>query len=332
MRQSGRSLLFVSLFSGFLVPPCPAAQLVVGAAEFHARKEEGHFFDSSGFVEGSLAEDGDGCLVAPVRLPYAALATRLTLQFYDDRTDGDFRIELRRKRRGNSVPAEIVAGGSTSGASGNFITLVVPIAGGHRVSDTFVYFLSTEADCTEGPDHRIYAVRIDYEAPVFSDDFESGDLSAWSAPPPTVFSSWTSGIEFQNGDLAPWTIATTLATFWFEYGFGGTAPCAWGPVELPHGAVVQGLLSNLYDVRGDRDLALTLRRAPMAGGGASSTLLATSTTGSAGWQLRSDLTADNGTIDNDTYWYWLDLCPVGGQTAQAAELGVQSVQVLYTTP
>ena len=70
----------------------------------------------------------------------------------------------------------------------------------------------------------------------------------------------------------------------------------------------------------------------MNSGTASAVMVSAATSGSAGWQLRSDFSVADAVIDNDTYWYWLDLCPSGGNQIQVAELGVQSVQVLYSLP
>jgi hypothetical protein len=332
MISPSRYSSWIALLGAFLTAPLQSEQLVVGAADFHARKSEGHFFDSNGWVEGSLEGGGDGCLVASVPLPHDALVSQVLLQVYDNRSVEDFRIDLKRKRRGNSVPAEVVAGASTAGASTSHLQIAVPIAGGgHLVQDAFVYFLSTESNCLDGSDHRIYAVRITYQLALFADGFESGDTAEWSAPPPIVFSEWASGIDFKSYRHYPWTIDSILAMFWIENG-SGTDPCAVARLELPHGATVAGFLANLWDSRGDSGISLNLRRKSMANSTTPGVMASTATTGSNGWHLVSDFTVANATIDNDTYWYWLDLCITGNDNIATAELGVQSVQVLYSLP
>lgn len=327
-----RRVSLTALFVLLLAAPVCGGQLLVGAADFHARKGVGHFFDPNGWVEGQLSDGGDGCLVAPVRLPHDAVITGVLLQAYDNRAE-DFLIALKRKRRGNSVPAETVTSASVTGASTALRQISLPILGaGHLVQDEFVYYLSTELDCLNGPDHRIYAVRIDYELAIFTDGFEAGDTLAWNASPQTVFSAWASAIDFKNYQDWPWTIDTTLAAFWLENGINWTPPCGVAPLELPDGATVVGLLANLWDVRSDRNATLNLRRARMNASTVSEALATATTSGSGGWQLKSDLTIANGTIDNASYWYWIDLCLTGGNQVQAAEIGVQSVQVLYSLP
>jgi hypothetical protein len=332
MILTARRIPRIALLAAIVAAPLLGEQLVVGAADFHARKYEGHFFDGNGWVEGSLAEGGDGCLVASVRLPHDALVSQMLLQVYDARAT-NFSIDLRRKRRGNSVPAEVVANASTSGSSTSVTEILVPLdGGGHLVQDSFVYFLSTEENCLDGADHRIYAVRIDYELALFADGFESGDESEWSAPQPTVFSEWASGIDFKGFRGWPWTIDSTLSTFWIEAGFSGPPDCSAARLELPHGATVVGFLANLWDIRGDSNISLNLRRKTMATSTTPAVMASATTTGSGGWHLVSDFTVANAGIDNDTYWYWLDACLTGNDDIQAAELGVQSVQVLYSLP
>lgn len=327
-----RPLPFALLAALFAVP-LAAEQLVVGAADFHARKGQGHYFDPNGWVEGQFTGGGDGCLVAFVALPHDALVTSVLFQLYDNRTE-NFRVDLKRKRRGNSIPAEEITGVGTSGASGGVLQLTsMPVGGPHLVQDAYTYFLSTDGGCPAGANHRIYAVRINYQLAIFSDGFESGDMSAWGTGPQTIFSTWASGIDFQNQFNWPWTIDTQLAAFWIENSVAGSAPpCATARLELPHGATVVGMLANLWDVRGDRTATVELRRSVMATSTASALLASASTTGSSGWELESDFTIANAVIDNDTYWYWIDLCMTGGNTIEAAQIGVQSVQVLYSLP
>ena len=64
----------------------------------------------------------------------------------------------------------------------------------------------------------------------------------------------------------------------------------------------------------------------------SSVLATASTAAVAGWQLRSDLSVVNPVVDNDSYWYYFELCMTGGNSIAAGELAVQAVQVLYSTP
>lgn len=326
-------LATLSLFVAFGSTPLAGEQLVVGAADFHSRIPEGHVFDSVAGLIGGALTTGGGCLVASAPLPHRAQVKQLILQVYDNHAAQDFRIELKRKRRGNSVVAQTLAGASTSGATtaAREINVVLP-DGGHLVSDAFVYYLSTDADCLDGTSHRIHAVRIDYVLPLFADDFESGDTSAWGAPPQTLHHYWVSGIDFKNLQGWPWTIDTTLATFWLENAINSPAPCALARLELPHGATVGGILANLWDVRSDRNLTLSLRRSTMASAVVPAVLTSVSTSGQNGWQLQLSFTVANAVIDNDTYWYWLDACITGGNQVESAQLGVQAVQVFYSPP
>ena len=252
------------------------------------------------------------------------------LQVYDNHAE-NFIVELKRKRRGNSVPAQSLGWASTFGASTSVLELSIgaPIAG-HVVEDAFVYFLSTAGNCLDGANHRIYAVRIDYSLPIFADDFESGNTSAWGPPPQTSFIAWTYGLDFKGFQGEDWLFDETNGIFWVLMNHS-QLPCPIGPIELPHGATVTGFLANLYDGRSDRNLSINLRRAPINSAVAPSVLASSSTTGSAGWQLQSDLTIANAVIDNDNYWYWYDVCP-GDDHINAGELGIQAISTFYTLP
>lgn len=331
MKEAVRRTFFVSLFTMLGSDVLAADQLVVGAADFHARRNRGSYFEPNpGWIEGSLANGGDGCLVATAALPHGARLEGMLLQLYDNRAD-DFAVVLRRKRRGNSVQTETLGGASTSGASPSVQEISVggSIAG-HVVEDSFVYFLSTAANCLNGANHRIYAVRIDYTLPLFADGFESGNTSNWGAPPPTSFIAWSYGIDFRSTFGEDWLFDEPTGTFWLIVDHS-QHPCSIGPAELPHGATVTGFLANLYDERSDRNLTLTLRRAPINSAVASTALATSATSGTAGWQLRSDFTVDNAVIDNDTFWYWYDACP-GDDDVFAGELGVQAISTFYTLP
>lgn len=331
MRETICRTLCLGLLASLGPSAVAADQLVVGAADFHSRSESGYYFEPNpGWIEGSLANGGDGCLVATAALPHGARLEGMLLQVYDNRAE-NFTVELKRKRRGNSVPAESLGGASTSGASASVqeISVGSPIAG-HVVEDAFVYFLSTAGNCLDGANHRIYAVRIDYALTLFADGFESGDTSKWGAPPPTSFIAWSYGIDFKGLQGEDWLFDESFGIFWLLMSHGDL-PCAIGPVELPHGATVTGFLANLYDGRSDRDLSLTLRRAPIASAVVPSLLASSSTSGSAGWQLRSDFTVANAVIDLDSYWYWYDACP-SGDDVFAGELGVQAISTFYTLP
>ena len=53
----------------------------------------------------------------------------------------------------------------------------------------------------------------------------------------------------------------------------------------------------------------------------------------AQWQLASDFSAAFGTVDNASFWFYVEFCQ-GGSTVGVAEqsLRVQAVDVLYTVP
>lgn len=332
MRHAPISRLF--LLAALLGPAADAEIVVVSAADFHNADGSGHTFtDFSGWIhKGS----GSGHLIAPIDLPNGALITQFGGFLGDSEPSGDFTVELLRKRRGNAVPATQIASiGSAGIPTTGQVLRVDTTLDDALVDDAYVYYLSTASDPLDTTAQRLYSILVEYQLPLFSDDFESGDLSAWGAPPPAFVSAWLSGASFSSAAKTPawpWIFDSALGTYSLPNASGSTPPCGVAPLELPHGATVAGFLANLYDVRADRGLTLNLRRSPINSLVVSSVMATASTSGTSGWQLRSDLSVVDAVVDNDSYWYYFELCMTGGNTVAAGELAVQAVQLLYSLP
>lgn len=327
-------LLFVALVASGLSAAAGAEVVVVSAADFHNADGSGHgFTDFSGWIQKG---GGSGHLVAPVDLPHGTVVTQFGGYLGDSEPGGDFAVELLRKRRGNSVPAQQVARISSAGISPSGQVLVVdPTLANATVDDLYVYYLSTSSDLLDTTSQRLYSILIEYQFTLVVDGFESGDLSAWSGPPPAVRSKWISAASFSSAAKTPswpWVFDSALGTYSLPNASGSTPPCSVAPLELAHGATIAGFLANLYDVRTDRGLTLALRRSPINSMVVSSILAITSTSGSSGWQLASDLTVANAVVENDSFWYYFEVCMSGGTTVAAGDLAVQAVQLLYSLP
>jgi hypothetical protein len=324
----------LALVAALLAAPAGAELLVVSAADFHNADGSGHTFtDFSGWIQKG---GGSGYLIAPVELPEGAVVTEVAAYLGDSEAGGDFAVELLRKRRGNSVPAVQVARVASTGIAPAGQVLVVDSAPTNRVvDDLYAYYLSTASDLLDTTSQRLYSVLIEYQLALFADDFESGDTSAWGAPPPALLSKWILAAGFssaaKSGDW-PWVFDSALGTFSLPNASDSTPPCGVAPLELPHGATIAGFLANLHDVRSDRGLTLNLRRSPINSLVAASVMAAASTSGSGGWQLRSDLSVTDAVVDNDGLWYYFELCMTGGNTVSEGELAAQAIQVLYSLP
>ncbi len=330
MRRPAIFLLLATL----LPLPASAVVLVVGAPEFHNADGSGHTLaEFAGWIQKG---GGSGDLVAPVELPRGAVLKSMSAWIGDSEASGDFKIQLLAKRRGNSVPAEQVARVFSTGIDPAGQQYVIDMKlFGRIVSDQYVYYLSTADDVLDSTVQRIYSVQIEYTLALFADGFESGDTSAWGATPPTYLSKWISGASFSSGakDYSwPWVFNAALGTFSLPNSTDSTPPCGVAPLELPHGATVLGFLANLYDNRSDRGITLRLRRSAINSLVVSSEMAVASTSGSSGWQSRSDLSVTDPVIDNDNFWYYFELCMTGGTTVAANELAAQAVQVFYSAP
>jgi len=330
LRILSRLLCLAPLLSAPLHPEI----LVVSAADFHNADGSGVTFTefSSWIQKGG----GSGHLIAPIDLPDGALITQFGGFLGDSEAGGDFAVELLRKRRGNSVAAQQIARVSSAGIpTAGQVLIVDTTLANTTVDDIYVYYLSTSSDLLDTTSQRLYSILLEYTIALFADGFESGDTSAWGAPPPAFRSKWLSGASFSSADKGfswPWEFDAALGTFSLPNDTGATPPCGVAPLELPHGATIAGFLANLHDVRADRGLTLSLRRSPIASMVVSSVLATASTSGSGGWQLRSDLSVADAVVDNDSYWYYFELCMTGGTTVAAGELAVQAIQVLHSLP
>jgi len=331
-----RTIPLLLTLTALLASPAGAGVVVVSAADFHNGDGSGHTFtDFSGWIQKG---GGSGYLIAPVELPAGVQITSLGSWLGDSEPGGDFAIQLLRKRRGNSVPAEQIARIDTFGIDPAGQQPVDDAFPEHViVDDAYVYYLSTASDLLDTTSQRIYTVHVHYLpfVGIFSDDFESGDTSSWGVPPPIFLTKWISAASFSPADKSPswpWVFDSALGTYSLPNSSGSTPPCSVAPLELPHGATVAGFLANLYDVRSDRGLTLNLRRSPINSLVVSSVMATASTSGGGGWQLRSDLSVTDAVVDNDSYWYYFELCTTGGNTVAAGQLAVQAIQLLYSAP
>lgn len=329
-----RTIPRLLLLAMLLVAPAAAEVVIVSAADFHNADGSGHTFtEFSGWIQKG---SGSGHLIAPIDLPNGAVLTGFSGFLGDSEASGDFWVELLRKRRGNSVSAQQVARISSLGIpSAGQVLVVDPTPQYPVVDDLHIYYLTTSGNPLDTTSQRLYSIRVEYQISLFSDDFESGDTSAWGAPPPAFATKWLSAANFSSAAKTPswpWIFDSALGTYSLPNASGSTPPCGVAPLELPHGATVLGFLANLYDVRADRGLTLNLRRSPISSMVVSSVMATASTSGGSAWQLRSDLSVVDAVVDNDSYWYYFELCMTGGNTVAAGELAVQAVQLLYSLP
>ena len=104
------SCLLLSLFpllAALSGTPANAAVKLVSAADFHNADGSGiTFTDFSSFIQKG---GGSGHLIAPVELPDGAVVTSMSAWIGDSEPAGDFSLALLRKRRGNSVVAQLVS-------------------------------------------------------------------------------------------------------------------------------------------------------------------------------------------------------------------------------
>lgn len=327
MRSQSIAALFLPIV---MAAPATAAKLVLGGADFHATTNDNHYFlIPTGSIEAQ-GGPGGGCLIASVDLPDGAILQKMTVRYLDADASYNFSLDLKRKRRGNGVPASTVTYLDTTGWSAGILEeegspVTVP-----KVDDAYVYYLTTAYNCLDSAAQRIYTVTFDYLDPIFADDFESGNTNAWGVPPSSLHDEWLTGADFRTAHTAwDWSFDSELGTFTQT---GDIAFCAIGPVELPHGATVNGFLANVYDNRSDRGLTLEVRRAPMASSVVSTVMASGSSSGNGGWQIVSDLSVGSAVVDNSSFWYYLAACVTGGTTIGTDEILTQAVQIIYTLP
>ena len=336
MRLFRPSLLPMALAAVLSASPLLADRLVLSGADFHTVVPSGQYFEEAdGSIVGHGGAEGT-CVVAGVDLPDGAILMNVRMRYLDNAAT-EFSLDLLRKRRGNGVPAESVAYIDTSGASASVQETNATWVLTSSVDDNYIYYLSTRVNCLDAATHRIFAVSIDYLAPIFADDFESGNTNAWGGTPSNLRWKQVSGPQFRDGFDGPvnsghsWLIDPDLGTFEQPNTTGDANFCGIAPVELPDGVTVTGFIANVYDGRVDRGLTLTLRGKLMGSSSSASVLATASTSPSTGWQLLSDLTAST-VINNSQRWYYLDLCATGGTTVALGDLQIQAVQILYTLP
>ncbi len=196
-RSNPRLLLLAALS----VAPAGAEVVIVSAADFHNADGSGHAFtEFSGWIQKG---GGSGHLIAPVDLPDGAVITQFSGYLGDSEASGDFWVELLRKRRGNAVAAQQVARISSLGISPAGQVLVVdPTLQYPVVDDVYIYYLTTSGNPLT-TSQRLYSIRVDYQLTLFADDFESGDTSAWGAPPPAFATKWLSAASFSSAAKTP---------------------------------------------------------------------------------------------------------------------------------
>lgn len=311
-----------------------AAKLVLSGADFHAAIEGNHYFQNSATSIEGQGGPGVGCLVASVDLPRGAILQNMRVRYLDADPTYDFSLDLKRKRLGNSVPSETMTFIDTAGSSAGILEqdgspVTLPV-----IDDAYIYYLSTDYDCLDSTDQRIYAVTFEYQQPIFADGFESGDTNAWGSPPSLLRSEWLTGADFR-GSYSGWYshFYPELGAFTQPVdGLGNPIPCGIAPVELPHGATVNGFIGYIYDDRSDRGLTVELRRARMASAVAPTVMAADSSSGNGGWQLVSDFSVGSAVIDNASFWYYLTACITGGNSVGSNDILTQAVQIAYTLP
>jgi len=314
--------------------PLAAARIMISGADFHS-------FDTDGFTfsptwAAALGDNSSaGCMVAPLNLRHGSVLRSMRVRYVDDQIPEEFSLDFRRKGIANLVSSTSESYIDTLGASPS-VQDVLATSFLHAVVDNaFIYYLSTDFDCLEGLNERIELVTIEIDIPIFADGFESGDFDDWGQTPSKLRTAWLSGASFR-GSLSnldwDWDFDPALGTFSQPNALDLPIPCGIAPLELPHGSTVTGLLANLYDIRSDRNLAIEIRRSPIATTAAATAMASAATNGSTGWELESDFTISNAVIDNDSYWYYVTSCVVGGNTLGSGQLLTQAIQVLYTLP
>lgn len=328
-----------------------SAPLRVPASGFHSdRSGHGATYDVSGYVFGteSAMSGTTGCLVAPLHLPVGAEITEMSAHLWNNHPF-DFGVRLYRKRIGTATAAEELGRVSTN-VSGAFvheykdISIADPV-----VDDLYSYYLAT-ASCPDGPDQRIYVVDVEYLASplIFSDGFESGGTSAWNSSSRAggarggLKTLRLSGMHFRAKSPLFHSWHTDVAEGAFTMAMqnhsnpDGVLCMAAAPVLLPDGAQIEGMIGYLWDTSSAHSAVLRLRKGNFTTT-APPPLVLTASTSVAGappqWQIASDLSADLGSVDNASSWFYLEFCQ-GGSTVGVTEqaLRVQTVDILYSMP
>jgi hypothetical protein len=155
--------------------------LVIPAAAFHA---DGFLPDSQFFPFGGGYFVGDsgayGCMVAEAYLANTATITEIYASVYDNDPARTIAITLGRADNFAGGTDTLASLSTTSDFSGVQVISDLTISNPVVVYPDYSYYLTV---CLESGDIRLYSVRI-YNSFLFSDDFESGGIGAWSSAAP----------------------------------------------------------------------------------------------------------------------------------------------------
>ena len=108
------------------------------------------------------------------------------------------------------------------------------------------------------------------------------------------------GTEVYTADSVPFVSA---AVAWPP-----AAPCsAVAAVSLPHGATIQELKVRYFDSSGTHNADVLLRRHDLFGTTLPETLASAASSGTSGFQTRTDGSVQSPVVDNESFVYWIDL-------------------------
>jgi hypothetical protein len=351
-------LEMLQLASKGLVGESPA---VIPAAAFRSSGSDadGYFMSANlGYVRGTA--DGDGCIQAPVSLPQGAVVHAFWASVLDEDDTADALITLDRISNLEYQHGDEMAYVETSG-SGASIQNLSDFSISHqdvKLPD-YGYFVKT---CLPSTDVKLYGVRVYYaDIHLFSDGFELGDLSAWSAasglkrtpartrqpapPPIATFPSAEQRAMYSKQLKAygsPLTIAPAefnstgsqpgairiLASSGFLYGDDTNSALMVAPVYLPHGATIESFWARVRDDDEScpaSDIQLKLWRVNKNTGETDEmSRLETSGSGSAPqWLLDVDVVYPEISYPDYSYYVELKMC--------AQEHRLHAVEIFYST-
>lgn len=127
-----------------------------------------------------------------------------------------------------------------------------------------------------------------------------------------------------------------VGDFWHHTGFGESFPSTVGVnsfgtagVTLPNGATVTGFRCVVVDSDATHHITVTLRRVWDSGDTAMASVTTTDAQVFSTWTTLTAASITGGSVDNNTYAYYLELF---GNQASAAQVGLRRCVVTYTTP
>jgi hypothetical protein len=249
---------------------------------------------------------------AAVLLPDQATVTSVAFHFYDDSPTKNASAALYMKAMFETP--EVMASGATTSNSGYVQAIDTSIDYPVIDNSDSVYWIETVLPESTGAGGDVWgcSVFITYQQPAT----EHGVLGI----PAVSFTPYQDGYTYsayQDGSLVHY------------FGPGGSSANGiyLGAVNLPHGAVVEGLRIQADDGKSGAAATVTLKRADQAGNPDD----LASVSSADGQHIQSTTSISNATINNSQYRYWVQL-DLPQTVAGVDYLNVYRVKISYTTP